>query len=145
MATATEERNRQVMLRFYALFNGEAFRRKDFSALDTLLAPEFVDHDPIPGQGPGIAGLKEAFAFYYNAFSDFGLVVNDMVVSEHKVAVRFELSGTFDGVFMGAPGNGKRFAVAAHGLIYLNDAGQPTDRWGVADMGTLLQQLGIAA
>jgi hypothetical protein len=50
------------MLHFYRLLNGEKFQNKDFSELDAILAPELVDHDPMPGQGPGMEGLKNAFA-----------------------------------------------------------------------------------
>lgn len=95
-------------------------------------------------KAPGIEGLKDAFAFYYAAFSDFGIDVLDMVAQDDMVAVRFMTSGTFDGQFMGVQGTGQRFQAAAFGLIRFDDTGRPTDRWGLADTAALTHQLGLA-
>ena len=137
------ERHELALRRFYDLFQTDAFRRGDFSALDEILAPNFTDHDLIPGQGPGIQGLKDAFAGFYQAFPDFSIVLKDIVVQGNKAAVRFQIAGSHLGNFMGAPPSGKHFSAQAMGFIWLNDESRPTDRWGNADSIGVMQQLGL--
>jgi len=39
----------------------EAVNKGDFDAVETLVAPDSVDHDPAPGQEPGPAGYRCLF------------------------------------------------------------------------------------
>ncbi|MCE7988554.1 MAG: ester cyclase [Caldilinea sp. CFX5] len=115
--SSIEARHEQALRRFYNLFQSEAFRQGDFSALDEILAPSFTDHDLVPGQGPGVQGLKDAFAGFYQAFPDFNTELKDIVVQGNKAAVCFQISGSQLGHFMGVPPTGKRFSAQAMGFI----------------------------
>jgi len=40
---------------------GEAINTGNLNALDDVLSPDVVDHDPAPDQGPGTEGCKQFF------------------------------------------------------------------------------------
>jgi ketosteroid isomerase-like protein len=50
-ASVSAEENRALVRRLL-----EAEDKGDLDALDELLAPDFVDHNPLPGQEPGREG-----------------------------------------------------------------------------------------
>lgn len=143
MSMSRADRNEATVRAFYALFSGAAFRAGDFRQLEAVLSPSFRDHDPIPGQGPGIEGLAQAFASFYASFGDFAVRVDDVVASERSAAVRLTFLGTHTGPFMGIPATGKRFEVQGFNVIHFADDGRPSARWGLADWSTLMAQLGI--
>ena len=41
----------------------DAISRGDADRLDELMAPDVVDHNPIPNQAPGLEGFKEWMFF----------------------------------------------------------------------------------
>lgn len=139
----TTEKNKQVLTHFYSLFNQERFRNRDFSELDAIMAPDFQDLSLIPGQGPGLEGLKWSFDFFYNAFPDFGITVDEMVAEGNTVAVKFTITGTHEGDFMGYAPTHKSFRAMCIGWIKCNDQSQPQIRYGLADMNAVLWQLGL--
>src|SRR3954466_15745510 len=78
----------------------------DDDALDHLIAVDLVDHNPVPGQAPGLAGFKYWVGVVQEAFPDISGVVEDTVVEGDKVAARVTWRGTHRGVFVGVPGTG---------------------------------------
>jgi steroid delta-isomerase-like uncharacterized protein len=135
--------NLETVRRFYALFSTDAFRAGRFDALREVLSPDFVDQNPVPGQGPGIDGLAHAFAGFYAAFADFGVSIEDIVGSEDTVAVRLTFRGTHTGPFLGAAATGRRFEVSGMNFIRIGDDGRPKARWGLADWQGIVTQLGL--
>jgi len=51
------EDNKAKMRKFYE----EVVQNGNFAMLDELTAPDFVDHNPGPGQAPGAEGIKQFF------------------------------------------------------------------------------------
>jgi hypothetical protein len=41
-------------------FMEEVLNKGNMQVVDELIAPNFVEHDPFPGQAPGVEGLKQA-------------------------------------------------------------------------------------
>jgi hypothetical protein len=56
--------------RFMRHFVDEAINRKNLDAIDELVVPNFIEHVPLPGQGPGREGLKHAIGMLLTAFPD---------------------------------------------------------------------------
>lgn len=54
---SVEEKNRAIVLR-----NFRAFDSGDLKKLEETTAPNFVDHNPLEGQLPGVGGTKQASA-----------------------------------------------------------------------------------
>lgn len=130
-------RNEQVARRVY----DEIFNRHHRGAIDALFSPDFVDHDPEPGQGPGIRGVKEAFERFLTAFPDTSVHVEELIAVRDRVVARIVLEGTNTGPFMGTAPTGKRVAVRAIDVLRIS-GGRVAERWGSFDALGMLQQLG---
>jgi steroid delta-isomerase-like uncharacterized protein len=92
--------------------------------LDSIVAPDFVDHSPAPGQAPGIDGVKQLVARFRTAFPDGEIVPREMLADRDKVVARVSLTGTHVSEFHGVPPSGKRMIANGtetfkfeHGLI----------------------------
>src|SRR5690606_4720124 len=74
----------------------------------SIVAPEFTDHSPAPGQAKGIDGLKQNITAFRTAFPDGEIVPREMLADRDKVVVRASLTGTHVGEYQGIPPSGKR-------------------------------------
>ena len=52
---------------------------------DEVVAADFVDHAPMPGQAPGLGGVKRKWAMYLDAIPDFRVTIEDLVAEGEKV------------------------------------------------------------
>jgi predicted ester cyclase len=113
----------------------------DDQKLDQLIAPDVIDHNPVPGQAPGIAGIKYWMSLMHDAFPDIDGVVEDVVVEGDKVAGRVTWKGTHRGVLAGVPGTGVEVELqAVHIVRFIG--GRLAEWWGTADVFGFLQQVG---
>ena len=111
--------------------------------IDELCAPDFLDHDPLPGTTADLAGLKDFVAQIRAAFPDMQVTADDLIVEGDRLAVRSTLRGTHEGDFMGIPGSGKKVEVSNYDFVrFEND--QAAEHWGVIDSAALMEQLGMA-
>ncbi|HEV2073494.1 MAG TPA: ester cyclase, partial [Thermomicrobiales bacterium] len=76
--------------------------------LDGIVAADFTDHSPAPGQSKGIDGLKQSVAAFRTAFPDGEIVPREMLADRDKVVARVSLTGTHLAEFQGVPPSGKR-------------------------------------
>src|SRR5262249_47337156 len=96
------EENKAIVRRYLE----EGFHRRNPAAVDELVAPDFVHHDPVnPLHGP--AGLKEYQAVLFAAFPDLRLTLEDIVAEGDKVVVRYTMTGTHRGAVAGIAPTGK--------------------------------------
>lgn len=137
--THTEEIKRAAA-RFYERI-GEAMRTGDLTLLDDVIAPDAIDHDPVPGQAPGREGIKKAFAEFRSAFPDLRATVEDMVAEGDEVACRVTVRMTHRGEFLGIAATGRKVAQSGIDILRMVD-GRLAERWGRFDDLGLLQQLG---
>ena len=138
---ATEE-NKALVRRGYEALN-ELLRTGDATALEQLAAADFVDHNPSPGQGPGLQGVMQSFALFRSAFPDAQLRVEDMVAEGDRVATRLTFQGTHRGEFMGLAPTGQRVTQTGIDIVRVA-GGKAVERWGNFDDLGLLQQLGAS-
>jgi steroid delta-isomerase-like uncharacterized protein len=119
----------------------EVWNEGNLAAVDRYFAPDYVDHAPLPGQGPGPEGYKGAVAAIRDAFPDLRLTLEDILGEGDKVAFRYTMEGTHRGDFMGMPPTGKPFSVT--GMIFARIAGgKAVERWANLDTLGLMQQIG---
>lgn len=136
--TKTEEENNMTkMKRFY----DEVVNKGNLDLFDELTAPDFKEHEELPGFSPNREGVKQFFKMYRTAFPDLTFTVLDMAASGDKVWSYITMSGTQKGDFMGVPSKGKRFEIKAVDIVRFVD-GKAVEHWGVGDMMTMMQQLG---
>ena len=85
----------------------DAFTTGGVDLLDDVVDQRFVDHDPMPGQAPGLPGLKQAVGLFRAAFPDGEMIVNELVAEGDKVVARVTLHGTHTGDYFGRKGTGR--------------------------------------
>ena len=54
----------------------EVFPAADVAALDELVAPDFVDHSPTPGQPPGVEGVRAVVRGLHAGYADLRITVD---------------------------------------------------------------------
>ena len=119
----------------------DAVSAADPDALDDLIAEDIVDHNAMPGQAPGRAGIKNWMTMLHDVFAQFSGVVEDTVVEGDKVAARVTWHGIHRGDFMGVPGTGVPVAMQSLHILSFRD-GLATDWWGTPDIYGALRQVG---
>lgn len=122
---------------------GDAVNSGNLEALDALVAPDSVDHDPAPGQVAGPAGFQAMFGELRTAFPDLHIEVVHLTASGDDVAFAYTVSGTHQGDFQGNAPTGKSFSVRGVQISRIRD-GKLVERWGSSDQLGILTQLGLA-
>jgi steroid delta-isomerase-like uncharacterized protein len=125
---------------FQEFVNG--MNNKDVSFVDRLVDLDFVDHDPAPGQAPGLQGIKDLMQMFFTAFPDLHVNVNRLVADEDTVAGAVTTEGTQDGDFMGIPKSGMKISITELHMMRIAN-GKMVEHWGVGDGMTMMQQLGV--
>lgn len=105
------EQNKAVLTRFV-----EFITTGDPAIADEMVAPDFLERDPFPGQLPGREGLKAVILMIRAAFPDLEWAVDEMVAEGDAVASRFTWRGTHRGAFLGVPATGKQITVT--GMVF---------------------------
>ena len=121
----------------------EAINQNNLDALDEVAAPDLTDHDPAPGQAPGLEGVKQWFSSMHTAFPDFRMNVEDMIAEGDKVVARVRMSGTHQGEFMGIDATGNRVTITGIDILRVNADGKIVEHWGNFDDLGMMQQLGV--
>lgn len=128
--------NRQTLEKALAAF-GDPARREQY--LD-LYSEDATLHG-YAGVGPGREGIRQFYHQFWSALPDARVDVEEVIESGDRLIVRFEVSGTHDGVFLGVPPTGK--AVRTHGITILRFAnGKCVERWSAADFLNVMVQIG---
>ncbi|HYZ11716.1 MAG TPA: ester cyclase [Actinomycetota bacterium] len=119
----------------------EAISRGDPDALEGLVAPDIVDHNPSPDQPPGINGFKEWIRRVRSSFPDLRGSIETVVAEDDWVAARVTWRGTHRGDFIGLPATNRRVEFEAYHVVRFAD-GLATEWWGAADLLGAAEQLG---
>ena len=114
----------------------------NLAAIDDLFASDYVDHDLVPGQDIDLPGFKHFAATLFTAFPDFHVVIEDILAEGDRVMYRGTVSGTHTGDFMGVHPTGGRFSVLEMHVDRIA-GGKMAEHWGLVDVMSMLQQLGI--
>src|ERR671932_669534 len=122
--SSKEENNKALIRRFL-----EAHAKGDLDTLEEMLAPDFVNHNLIPGQQPGREGYLRSFADYHAAYSHTRYVIEKQLAEGNEVVTTFAVSATHDrGEWMGFVPTGRKFE-ALLVLIHRIVGGRIADEW----------------
>lgn len=121
----------------------DSFNAGDIEGFGDRLAEDFVDHEPVPGIPPTKAGTKELLTGMRAGFPDMRFDVEDILADGDKVVARLHVTGTQAGSFMGIPATGRRVDVSAIDIVRFADDGLAHEHWGVMDVMSIMQQLGV--
>jgi len=96
---------------------------------------------PLPGQGPGLDGLKDVLRAMRAGFPDIIFSIQEQITEGDKVASRFEWTGTHKGEFLGVPATGRPVRVWGVVIDRLEDGRIKNTRIIMDTLG-LMTQLG---
>jgi predicted ester cyclase len=86
--------------------------------------------------------MLDYFQMLLAAFPDMHFEVEDLIAAGDKAVARVTVAATHKGEFMGMPGTGTRAQIQLIDIMRFDEAGLVAEHWGVADMLSLMQQLG---
>ena len=130
------ESNKALARKLYELLNAGAVQ-----AVGDLVATDYEEHSPLPGQGTGREGVLDRFSMITGALAP-RFTIEDVVAEDDRVVVRWTNSGTHVGEFAGAPASGRTFTIAGIDIYRVAD-GLLCEHWDQVDQLALLGQLGL--
>lgn len=92
-------------------FIERVLNRGDIEATGDYFFEDMVEEVPLPGQGPGLAGLKDVLRGLRASFPDMKWTIEEQIESGDKVVSRFVWSGTHQAAFLGVPATGRPVSV----------------------------------
>lgn len=132
------EENRALVRRFYA----DVVSGGDLSVLETLIAPDYCDHNAGPQSRRGPAVVQAHVAALRTTFPDFTLDIEDMVAEGDRVVTRVSGRGTHLGRWMGITPTSRVVHVRGINIDRIA-GGQIAEHWGEADTVGMLVQMGL--
>jgi serine phosphatase RsbU (regulator of sigma subunit)/predicted ester cyclase len=118
------EKNKALVRRFL-----KAHAKGDLDTLEEMLAPDFVNHNLIPGQRPGREGYLRSFTEFRAAYSHTRYDIEKQLAEGDEVVTTFAVSAIHDrGEWMGLVPTGKEFK-ALLVLIHRIVEGKLADEW----------------
>lgn len=130
------ETSKQLARQVYALANAG-----DVQGIGDLVRPDYVEHDPLPGQGEGREGVRDRFGMLVGALAP-SFTIEDVFAEGDRVVVRWTNAGTHVGEFAGIPATGGAFTIAGIDVYRVED-GLLAEHWHVVDQLAMLAQLGL--
>ncbi len=126
-------------------FIEEVWHEGNLDSIDKYIAPDYIRHTSHTREGGrevrGLDGARQSIAALRTSFPDIHFTSEDVLVDEDKVVVRWTVSGTHRGEFMGVSPTGKHVSWTGINIYRIAD-GKIVERWANEDGVSLLQQLG---
>jgi steroid delta-isomerase-like uncharacterized protein len=122
-------------------FIEEVLNDGDIEACGKYFHEDMVEQVPMPGQGPGLKGLKEMLTGFRAAFPDIHWTIEEQIEAGDKVVTRFEWTATHQAEFFGVPATGK--PVKTWGMVIDRlEGGKIQDTRIIMDSLGIMMQLG---
>ena len=123
-------------------FAEEVITQRDMDSAARFVWEDVVEQVPLPGQGPGLEGLKGILRGMRSAFPDLNFAIKEQIAEGDKVASRFEWAGTHQHEFLGVPATGRQVRVWGIVIDRLEE-GRVKDTRIIMDTLGLMMQLGV--
>jgi predicted ester cyclase len=131
-------KNKELLKRFY----NEVYVDWNMETADEMLSPNFVSHDWPENIGKGPKAFRNYYTVFNKAVPDAKYEVKDILADGDRVAVRWEMHGTYQGAFPGIDIPPAGQAVTLKGVaIYRVENNKLTERWVVSDLYELLKNI----
>jgi steroid delta-isomerase-like uncharacterized protein len=124
------------------LFYDEVYNKHNTAMIDSIVAPDYVEHCIEPGYSPDRAGLKKSFDDFAKAMPDMHCQVNFMFADSNYVSVQYTFTGTNTGAMMGMPPTGKKVNIDGVDIIRYRN-GKAVGHWGYNEEMKMMTQMGL--
>jgi steroid delta-isomerase-like uncharacterized protein len=114
----------------------------DFALFEELFADDFVDHTPQPGTTADKDGVRVLYHRLRDAFPDFRPQIHWQSVDGDLVTTFKTYHGTHQGDFLGIAPTGRTVQFETVDAMRVRN-GRIVEHWGVANLYSVLGQLGI--
>ena len=133
------EDHKATMKRFETMIN-----TADSSLAKELVADDAAFYTPAsPTPLYGGEGYLSVVHWMRKGFSDVQWKIEEMVAEDNIVAVRWTLTGTHDGEFMGIPATGKHISTSVMNFYYFNNEGKVVNDIAAEGMIGILRGIGM--
>jgi steroid delta-isomerase-like uncharacterized protein len=141
VTTTAATDNKATVVRFHdAISTGDM--EQVSKTIDEVVEPHVQIRTPLPVKATGAEALKQVTEILLQAFPDIHAAVEDLIEEGHKVVGRMVITGTHRGEYMGIPPTGK--SVTYNEIFIFRFAnGRIAETWGVVDVFSQMQQLGV--
>jgi hypothetical protein len=112
------------------------------AVIDEMVATNFVYHSVTGEDIHGLKDYKQSMNELFNAFPDLHWTIDDLIVEGDKAAVRYTMTGTHKGEFMGIPATNKKVTMSVIGIGRIV-GGKFVEEWDRMDTLGFMQQLGV--
>ena len=119
----------------------DAWNAGDTESLDSIMAPDVINHSPLPGQAAGVDGFKQALQWMRGGVPDLAITIASQIAEGDMVATRWTGTGTQTGTLMGVPPTGRRVTVSGIDICRIADE-RIVEYWQELDTLSMLQQIG---
>ena len=134
--TSEAEQNKAIVRRFLE----ETMARGNLDVIDELLAPDFVDRNLMPGQGPTPEDYKRSLAEILDALLITSLTIEEQVAEGDTVVTKYRQSAVERREIMGIPPSGKE-ETSVGIRIHRISGGNITEEWNTFDAGPVQESL----
>jgi steroid delta-isomerase-like uncharacterized protein len=128
--------NKQMLRRYYE----EVLTQGRLDVLETIARVDYVEHNPFPGHGQGLDGLRQRANTLFTALKQ-RFTLELLIAEGDKVAVLWTTRGTHVGDFNGLPPTGKSYTIQGIDIFQFRDS-RMAEHWDVVDIYGFLTQLG---
>jgi predicted ester cyclase len=94
------------------------------------------------GEMRGLKNGEQLFSEFYDAFPDVHFILDDVIVEGDKAAIRYTVTCTQKGTFMGIPPTNKKISAFALEIDHFVN-GKLVEYWTRFDTLGFMQQLGV--
>jgi steroid delta-isomerase-like uncharacterized protein len=133
----TAEANKALVRRWVELWNSH-----QVAAVDDLVAPNYVRHDPNTPEVRGAEAEKQLITMVLSAFPDLHFTIEDLTAEGDTVAGRYIMRGTHQGAWLGIPPTNSALTLTVMEFYRIAE-GKIAEQWVILDALGMLQQLGV--
>jgi predicted ester cyclase len=122
----------------------DAYNKGSLDVLDELIDPNYLRHQPPMKDVKGLDAYKKFVADVRNAYTNFEIRKEDVLVDGNKTVVRITLTGKHTGKTptLMAPPTGKEIAMVGC-TVATWENGKIVEEWAYNDYMGLTQQFGV--
>ncbi len=122
----------------------EVYNKGNLDALDDLIAVDYLRHQPPMKNVQGLAAYKAFISEVRGAYTNFNMVLDEIITAENKTVVRLTLTGKNTGKIptLRTPPTGREIAMPGC-VVSTWDNGKIVEEWVYNDYLGLTYQFGV--